>query len=58
MIPKIWHMKNPIAVNLISSKHIDEKNVMHSNSNNMEIMAYDQIDEVIKDLFESVLYRY
>ena len=58
MIPKIWHMKNPIAVNLISSKHIDEKHVMPSNSKNMEIMAYDQADEVIKDLSESVLYRY
>ena len=31
---------------------------MHSMSDNIEIMSYDQADKVIKDLFESILCRY
>ena len=31
---------------------------MHSKSDNIEIMTCDKADEVIKEPFESVLYRY
>ena len=31
---------------------------MHSKSDNIEIMIYDKADEVIKELFESLLSRY
>ena len=31
---------------------------MHSKSDKIEIMIYDKADEVIKELFESVLSRY
>ena len=42
----------------MSSKDNDEECVMHSNSDNIEIMTYDKADEVIKELFESTLYWY
>ena len=31
---------------------------MHSESDNKEIMIYDKADNVTKELFESLLYRY
>ena len=39
-----------IAVNFISSKGTDKELVMHSKSENKEIMIYDKADEVIKEL--------
>ena len=39
----------------LSSKDIDEQHIMHLNSNNMEEMAYDKAEEVIEELFESLL---
>ena len=31
---------------------------MHSNSNNVEFMSYDNMNEVVNELFESLLLRY
>ena len=31
---------------------------MHSKRDNIEIMKYDRVDEVIEDLFESIFIRY
>ena len=31
---------------------------MHSNSNNVEFMSYDNMNEVVDELFESLLLRY
>ena len=41
----------------MSSKDTDGEHVMHSKSDNIEIMTY-KVDEVIKEIFESILYRY
>ena len=41
-----------VAINFISSKDINEECVIHSKSDNIEAMAYDKADEVIKELFE------
>ena len=41
-----------ISINFISSKGIDEERVMHSKSDKIELMIYDNADEVIKELFE------
>ena len=46
------------AINFIYSKDINDKQVMHSMSDNIEIMSYDKADKVIKELFESILCRY
>ena len=46
------------AINFVSSKDNDEELVMHLKSNNVDFIYYDQDDEVIKELFESLLSRY
>ena len=45
-------------INFISSKDNDEERAMHSKSDNIEILINDQGDEVIKELFQSLLSRY
>ena len=47
-----------IANNFISSILNDEEHVMHSKSDNIEIMISDEAEEVIKDLFASLKNRY
>ena len=44
--------------NFISSIDNDEENVMHSKSDNIEIMINDETDEVIKELFNSLKNRW
>ena len=39
-------------------KNIDEERVIYSKSDNIDIMIYDESDEVIKEVFESLLKRY
>ena len=40
-----------IAISFISSKDNDEEREMHSNSDNTELMIYDNADEVVEELF-------
>ena len=47
-----------VAINFISSKDNDEEHVIHSKSDNIEILINDKSDEVIEKLFESFLNRY
>ena len=54
----IWKIQLTIAINFISSKDHDEEHVMHSKSNNIEFMIYDNADEVTRELFELLLNRY
>ena len=42
----------------ISSKDNDEECVMHSESHNIEIMTFENADEAIKKLFETLPKRY
>ena len=51
-----WKIQLIIAINFISSK--DDKRVMHSKSDNIEIMISDEVDEVIKKLFDSLKNKY
>ena len=37
---------------------IDEQRVMHSESDNVEFMSYDNANEVVNELFQSLLSRY
>ena len=39
-------------------KDADEERVMHSKSDNIELMINDKADEVIEQLFQSLLLRY
>ena len=46
------------TVNFVSTKETDEERIMHSKSNNMEIIICDTADEVIEEWFEKPLSRY
>ena len=52
-------MENSVnkKINFISSKDSGEEPVMHSKSDNIEFMVYDNAHEVIEELFESLLNR-
>ena len=47
-----------IAINFISSKDNDEERIMHSKSDNKEIMINEKADKIIKNVFKSLLNRY
>ena len=53
-----WKIQLTIAVNFISSKDVDEERVMHSKSDNIEFMSYDNANEVVDELFEPLFSRY
>lgn len=48
-----WIVQLTIAVNFISSRDNDEEQVMHSESDNIEVMTRDNVNEVMKEIFES-----
>lgn len=47
-----------IAIKFISYRDIDVQRKMYSKSGNIEVMVYDEADEVIEEIFESFLSRY
>ena len=51
-----WKIQLTIAINFIT--FIDNERVMDSQSDNIEIMVYDEPDEVIKERFDSLKNRY
>ena len=53
-----WKIQLTIAINFISSKNNDEEPVMHSKSDNIEIMIKDKVNEVIEKLFDLLLNKY
>ena len=53
-----WKIQVTIANNFIYSINNDEEHVMHSKSDNIEIMINDEADEVKKEFFDSVKNRY
>ena len=42
----------------MSSKEIDEEQIMHWKSDNIEVMIYDNVNETIKEIYESFLSIY
>ena len=44
-----------IAVNFISSKDTNEEQIMHSKTDNIEVMSYGSPDKLIEELFDSLL---
>ena len=54
-----WKIQLSAEINFISSKlDSDETCIMHTKSDNIEIMIGSDTNEVIEDLFESLLQRY
>ena len=46
-----WQIQLTLAINFVSSKDNDEEKVMHSKSDNIEIMINDEADEIFKRTF-------
>ena len=53
-----WKIQLTMTINFISSKGSDDTRTMHTKSNNVEIMIGSETDEIIEDLFESLLQKY
>ena len=53
-----WKINLTMAINFFSSKDSEEIHTMHSKSDNMEILIGNETDEIIEDLFDSLLQRY
>ena len=54
-----WKTHLTMAINFISSKEdSDETRTMHTKSNNLEIMMGSEADEIIEEIFKSLLQRY
>ena len=47
-------IQSAVTINFISLKHKDEESVMHSKTDNIEIMINDKADAVIVELFKSL----
>ena len=53
-----WKIQLAIAINFMSSKDSNETSTMHSKSNNIEILIGSETDEIIEELFDSLLEKY
>ena len=53
-----WKIQLSMTINSVSSKDSDEILTMLTKSDNIYIMMGDETDEIIKELFESLLQRY
>ena len=53
-----WKIQLTMQINFISSKDSEETCTMHTKSHNIEIMMGNETDEIIKNLFESLLQNY
>ena len=53
----MWKIQITIAINFVSSKNNDEEHVMHSKSDDIEIMINGK-DKVFEKRFKSLLRRY
>ena len=53
-----WKIQLTVENNFISSINNDAERVMHSKTDNIEIMTNDEADEVMKELFDSPKNRY
>ena len=53
-----WKIQLTIAINFISSKDVQEDHVMHSRSSNTKFASYNDTNEVVDKLFESLHSKY
>ena len=53
-----WNIELTVVINFIFSKDTDKEQVMHSNTNHVDIITYDNANKVIENVFESLPSRY
>ena len=53
-----WKIQLTMAINFFSSKDSKEMRTMHKKSDSIEIMVGNETDEIIEELFDSILQKY
>ena len=53
-----WKIQLTIAIDIISSKDVEEERVMDSMSNKIKFTSYNDTNEVVDELFELLRLRY
>ena len=53
-----WKIRLTMSINFISHKDSNETCAMHRKSDNIEIVTSSKTDEIIEELFKSLLQRY
>ena len=53
-----WKIQLTMAINFNSSNDSEETRIMHTKSNNVEIMMSSETDKIIEELFKSFLQKY
>ena len=53
-----WKVQLTTEINFDSSKDVNEERVMQSKSGNTEFMTYDNVNDVVDELFESLFSVY
>ena len=53
-----WKIQLSMAINFMSSKDSEETLTMHTKSHNVEIIMGIETDEIIQELFKSLLEKY
>ena len=53
-----WKIQLTMSINFISSEDSDETRNMHTKSDNIEMMMGSEKDDIINELFESLLQKY
>ena len=53
-----WKIHLTVVINFSSSKVSEEFRIMHSKSDNIEILIDNETHEITEDLFDSLLQRY
>ena len=56
--PDKWKIHLAIVTNFISSKDTEEERVMYAMSGNIKFTSYNDANDVVNELFESLLSRY
>ena len=49
-----WKIQSKMSINFISSKDSEETRKMHTKSNNIEIIAGSETDEMTEELFKDI----
>ena len=53
-----WKIQLKIAINFTSSTDAEEERIMHSRSDNIKFTSYNDANEVVDELFDSLRSRY
>ena len=53
-----WKIQLTMSINFMFSTDSEETNTMHTKSHNVEIMMRNETDDIIKELFKSLLQKY